>query len=368
MPLDASRLRVGISEARFALARLSTGLCSSQVFMAQNGDVRQGAPVGLCVTLTLLITGTAAGSLCRTTVDSLDLGCLLRWDCPGASPNATYTVQTKTQGDPWKDVAWCVWISSQSCDLSQAFSHFDLYNMIRLGVRDDVTNGPSTTAWSEPHKFDYSDFAFSAPSVSLALDGDRLKVRVQFPCAANRRCSRGICCPLSELIDPWTSVTVYNQLNPSDHKRRTVWSQEVVLDVEFPGLAAGQHYCAEANFSFPSYTIAASPPSPPRCVHTDPQAGLQPLLVGVALCSVVMAPGLILLVLHTKRQAATPSLENQPKAQASPQDTLTLTPPPSSLPTEPCDLEPCDLDPCDLDPCDLDPCDLDPCDVHLELV
>ena len=59
-------------------------------------------------------------------------------------------------------MAWCVWISSQSCDLSQAFFHFDLYNMIRLGLRDDVTDGsPTTTAWSEPVKFDYSDFGRS---------------------------------------------------------------------------------------------------------------------------------------------------------------------------------------------------------------
>ncbi|XP_059932651.1 uncharacterized protein si:dkeyp-75h12.7 [Gadus macrocephalus] len=388
MPLDSSRLRVGISENRlFSLWKCSTldGRSPSAAarFMALNWAVRQRAPMGLCVTLTLLITvtpiWTAAGSLCSTKVDSLDLGCLLRWDCPGASPNAAYTVQTKTQGDPWKDVAWCVWISSQSCDLSQAFFHFDLYNMIRLGLRDDVTDGsPTTTAWSEPVKFDYSDFAFSAPSVSLYLDGDRLSVRVQFPCAANRRCSRGICCPLSELIDPWTSVTVYNQLNPSDYKRRTVWSQEVESDVQFSGLVPGQHYCAVANFSFPSYTIAASPPSAPRCVFTDPPAGLQPLLVGVSLCFVVMAPILILFLLNSKRQAATASPENRPKAQVSAQGTLTHTPLPSSLPNDPCDLDPCDLDPCNFEPCDLDPrdldprdlepCDLDLCDVHLELI
>lgn len=36
--------------------------------------------------------------VCYTTVESLDLGCLLQWDCPDASPNTTYTVQTKTQG------------------------------------------------------------------------------------------------------------------------------------------------------------------------------------------------------------------------------------------------------------------------------
>lgn len=40
----------------------------------------------------------STGLVCNTVVESLDLGCLLRWDCPRASPNTTYTVQTKTQG------------------------------------------------------------------------------------------------------------------------------------------------------------------------------------------------------------------------------------------------------------------------------
>lgn len=40
----------------------------------------------------------STGSVCYTAVESLDLGCLLRWDCPHVSPNTTFTVQTKTQG------------------------------------------------------------------------------------------------------------------------------------------------------------------------------------------------------------------------------------------------------------------------------
>ena len=95
--------------------------------------------------------------------------------------------------DPWKDVAWCVWISSRSCDLSQAFLHFDLYNMIRLGVTDRSSaatdrssaaadrsspaadrssaatdrssaatdRSSAATVWGEPVKFDYSDFGRS---------------------------------------------------------------------------------------------------------------------------------------------------------------------------------------------------------------
>eukprot|EP00064_Thunnus_orientalis_P024026 superscaffoldBa00009761_g24295 len=167
----------------------------------------------LCVMVALLITGST-GLVCYTAVESLDLGCLLRWDCPYASPNTTYTVQTKTQGDPWQDVPWCVWVSSRSCDLSRAFSDFELYNMIRLGVH----LSPSSTVWIKPRKFDYSDFTFSPPSVSVSVKEDQLLVKVQFPCAANRRCSLKGCCPISELIDPWTTVTVYNKLNRSEHQ------------------------------------------------------------------------------------------------------------------------------------------------------
>lgn len=57
--------------------------------------------------------------------------------------------------DPWMDVPWCVWISSHSCDVSQVFSNFEVYNMIRLGVH----LSPTSTVWIEPRKFDYSDFS-----------------------------------------------------------------------------------------------------------------------------------------------------------------------------------------------------------------
>lgn len=56
--------------------------------------------------------------------------------------------------DPWQDVSWCVWVSTRSCDISPAFSNFELYNMIRLGVHVS----PSSTVWIKPRKFDYSDF------------------------------------------------------------------------------------------------------------------------------------------------------------------------------------------------------------------
>ncbi|XP_029939900.1 uncharacterized protein LOC115382317 [Salarias fasciatus] len=216
----------------------------------------------------LFITGTT-GTVCSTRVESLDLGCLLRWDCPHASPNATYTVQTKTQGDPWQDVPWCVWISSRSCDVSQVFSDFELYNMVRVGVHRD----PGSTVWTKPCKFDYSDFTFSPPSVSVSLKEQQLLVRVQFPCASNRRCSVERCCPITQLIHPWTTVTVHNRLNRSEQQSRTVWSQEPVSYVEFSGLSPGQNYCAVANFSFPTFAMAASPLSEPRCVETLSEPG-----------------------------------------------------------------------------------------------
>lgn len=58
--------------------------------------------------------------------------------------------------------------------------------------------------------------AFSPPSVHVSLQEERLLVKVQFPCAASRRCSLEGCCPVSRLIDPWTTVTVYNTHNQSD--------------------------------------------------------------------------------------------------------------------------------------------------------
>ncbi|XP_027134984.1 uncharacterized protein LOC113745838 [Larimichthys crocea] len=273
------------------------------------------AVVRLCAMVALLIKGST-GLVCYTAVETLDLGCLLRWDCPHASPNTTYTVQTKTQGDPWQDVSWCIWISSQSCDVSQAFSNFELYNMIRLGVH----LSPSSTVWIEPRKFDYSDFshcslptpAFSPPSVSVSLKDDGLLVKVQFPCAANRRCSVERCCPISELIDPWTTVTVYNNLNHSDYQSRTVWTQEVMSYVDFSGLAPGLNYCAVANFSFPTFFMAASPKSEPQCVKTVSKSGqLTVLCIGFGLTSLLLVP-LLTVFLCRPRQPA-PTIENQPK-------------------------------------------------------
>lgn len=155
--------------------------------------------------------------------------------------------------DQLQDASGCVWVSTRSFDVSQASSIFDLHDMIRLG--DHLS--PSSTVWIKPLKFVYSDFsrsslsvalldwsfykwntdfsgwpvsgchhmpnvtiplasaAFSPPSVSVSLKEERLLVKVQFPCAASRRCSPEGCCPITELIDPWTTVTVWNTLSHS---------------------------------------------------------------------------------------------------------------------------------------------------------
>ncbi|KAM6959957.1 uncharacterized protein LKV04_021615 [Tautogolabrus adspersus] len=211
--------------------------------------------------------------------------------------------------------------------------------MIRLGVHLN----PSSTVWIEPRKFDYSDFNYSPPSVSVSLKDEQLLVKVQFPCAANRRCSVERCCPITQLIDPWTTVTVYNNLNQSQYQSRTVWTQEAVSYVEFSDLAPGQNYCAVANFSFPTFSMAASPRSAPQCVVTLSKAGLLPVLcVGIGLTSLLLVP-LLTLFLRRPSKDEQPT-ENQPKTQnqASAHDPVSLV------------------------PIYLDP--VDPCDIHLGFV
>ncbi|XP_030017539.1 uncharacterized protein LOC115438238 [Sphaeramia orbicularis] len=288
---------------------------------------------GSCVTAILLITGST-GLVCYTAVESLDLGCLLRWDCPHASPNTTYTVQTKTHGDPWQDVSWCVWVSSHSCDVSPAFSNFELYNMIRLGVHLST----SSTVWIKPHKFDYTDFTFSPPSVSVSVQGQQLVVKVQFPCAANRRCSMERCCPITELIDPWTTVTLYNTLN-SEHQSRTIWTQEAMCYVEFSGLVPGQNYCAVANFSFPTFAMAASPKSSPQCVQTvslSDERDLLPVLCLVIGLSTLLFVLFVLVFLYQPRPVR-PVSENQPKSLPSVHDPVSLVPL-ALVPVDLCDI------------------------------
>ncbi|XP_029382424.1 uncharacterized protein LOC115058985 [Echeneis naucrates] len=204
--------------------------------------------------------------------------------------------------------------------------------MIRLGAH----LGSGSTVWIKPHKFDYSDLGFSPPSILVSVKDQQLMVKVQFPCAANRRCSLERCCPISELIDPWTTVTVYNNINRSEYQSRTVWTQEVVSFVAFPGLSPGQNYCAVANFSFPTFSMAASPKSAPQCVEIVSKSGLVPALgLGVLLTSLLLVPLLVVFVKRTR--PAAPTTECQPKTLASLQDSVSLVPL-SLVPVDPCDI------------------------------
>lgn len=54
---------------------------------------------------------------------------------------------------------------------------------------------------------------------------------------------------------------------------RTVWTQEVVTYVDFTGLAPGRNYCAVANFSYPTFSMAASAKSNPQCIQTVSRSG-----------------------------------------------------------------------------------------------
>ncbi|XP_015230967.1 PREDICTED: uncharacterized protein LOC107085251 [Cyprinodon variegatus] len=163
-----------------------------------------------------------------------------------------------------------------------------------------------------------------------------MSVEVQFPCAANRRCAHDVCCPISKLIDPWTTVTVYNELNRSENQSRTVWTQEVVSILEFSGLSPGQSYCAVANFSFPIYSIAASPKSAPGCVATRSSSGMLLMYcAGIGLFFLVLLLFLAVFLQKPRRDRPTP--DNPPKALTAAQDLDSLAPP-VFVPVDPCDI------------------------------
>ncbi|KAJ8008478.1 hypothetical protein DPEC_G00105230 [Dallia pectoralis] len=288
---------------------------------------------GLCV----FFTGSSEAD-CNTTLTSLDLGCLLQWDCPHTN-TTMYTVQTMTQGgpSPWQNVEGCVRVSSRQCDASKAFSEFGLYNMIRLGVHD----GLGSPVWDKPLNLDPIDFTFSRPTVSVALSGNRLKVEVHFPCSTNRGKS---CCPVSELIDPWVTVTVYNQQN-SYYKTLTVWAQELVNEGEFPDLVPGIDYCVVANFSFGPSFFLQSPLSLPRCVHnTAPRPGtgpgLKPGMVAVGVCLLLFLSLPAVVPYFFKQRRQTPPTNTLPQTLASLQESLHDPPGPS----DPIDLRDIQVD------------------------
>ncbi|KAG7461972.1 hypothetical protein MATL_G00196850 [Megalops atlanticus] len=217
------------------------------------------------VSITLLSPGLALPP-CNVTMALRDLGCLLQWECSALSPNTTFTVQAKMQGDAdWKEVDGCVRVTSRSCDVSRMLLEFELYHYIRLGQ-------DGTAEWIQLPRFQPSTkTVYSRPTLSVSVKGTNLNVAVQFPCSPIKDCPPRKCCPLSQLMLPQTDITVYNELRPSERQTRTVCAEEETVRHEFWGLVPGERYCAVANFTL-------SPPSSPQCVSLPPQTEVQETL------------------------------------------------------------------------------------------
>ncbi|XP_060794539.1 uncharacterized protein si:dkeyp-75h12.7 isoform X2 [Neoarius graeffei] len=177
----------------------------------------------------------------------------------------TFTVQTKSQGAEWQNVSHCIQISSDSCDLSQAFKDFDLYKHVMLGLNQ----GHGKINWTEPQLCDPikdANARFSPPSVSISLkEQQQLWVNVNFPCAPNAVCqgedeeAPPTCCPLTDFLELNTTVILYNK-HMTENQTRTEMVEGHPLMVQFGGLVRGQEYCTVAHF-------ASSPLSKPQCVH-----------------------------------------------------------------------------------------------------
>lgn len=74
-------------------------LCEGQLWQSDlTSQCASGVSASILVKVFRVNFPGSTALVCYTAVESMDLGCLLRWDCPDASPNTTYTVQTKTQG------------------------------------------------------------------------------------------------------------------------------------------------------------------------------------------------------------------------------------------------------------------------------
>ncbi|XP_024143267.1 uncharacterized protein LOC112155693 isoform X2 [Oryzias melastigma] len=114
----------------------------------------------------------------------------------------------------------------------------------------------------------------------------------------------------------------------------TVWTQDLASSVEFSGLFWGQNYCAVANFSFPTFSMAASPKSAPRCVKAISKAGMLLPVLSLGICLISLFLFLLLTVFLQKRRRSTPEQESQPKNQASSHDLLSL----GLAPTDPQDI------------------------------
>ncbi|KAJ8390332.1 hypothetical protein AAFF_G00109010 [Aldrovandia affinis] len=205
---------------------------------------------------------------------------LLQWDCSAQTPNTTFTVQRRTQGDhQWKEVAQCVRLTSRSCDISKAFADFDLYNWIRLGQEESL----GFVWWSSPSMFDpLKETVYSPPTLSLSLQGPNLTVNATFPCSPIRACAPKDCCPVSVLFRCCITLTLYSEHHPSKWQTHEQCGMAETVSHEFRGLALGHRYCAMANFT-------SSPASSPRCVSLPSRAAVQkPLWMTGAVCFMLL--------------------------------------------------------------------------------
>ncbi|XP_048827280.1 uncharacterized protein si:dkeyp-75h12.7 [Brienomyrus brachyistius] len=249
---------------------------------------------------------------CNVTLQTLDLGSFLHWECPPMPPNTTFTVETHTQGkSKWKKVLQCTGVTSRSCDLSQAFSSLDLYNFVRL----NRTMPGEHPAWTWQRMVDLSsEMVFSAPTLALSLNGSRLRVELWFPISLSRSlCPGKKTCSVAMVMRPTTNITVYEVHQPCegqplvfsgapatcsstcDHLLHLpLWqthSQQVMeeqLSFEFENLKEGWSYCAVANFT-------GSATAAPCCISLAPGVTvLKPLPVTLGACCMLFISAAIL--------------------------------------------------------------------------
>ncbi|KAL4660909.1 hypothetical protein GN956_G800 [Arapaima gigas] len=267
----------------------------------------------LAVSITLFPTGFGC-SLCNMKLESRDFGVNLWWDCPTLPPNTSFTVRTKTQGEHnWSSKTGCVRVTSRNCNLSEAFQHLALYNMVQLGI--EVT--PRSLCWSKVLKVDLdSDMVFSPPSVSVSLNHSVLTVKVQFPESRNRRlCPQQTSCPVSAVLQPLTTIMVYNRKQPSKCQIRTLRATNETLNCSFEKLEAGEEYCAMANFT-------SSSPSSVYCLYMPLEwLVLKPLMIVMGVCCSLLV--IIAVILY--RQRVPPKHHRLPWTLASSSNTHTHT-------------------------------------------
>ncbi|XP_056599657.1 uncharacterized protein si:dkeyp-75h12.7 isoform X2 [Triplophysa dalaica] len=260
----------------------------------------------LCFFL-LILKVVSVLSVCDVRVRIVDFGCHLDWECPDDTPNTTYTVQRKENGQ-WKEVSDCIQISRHSCDLSNVFTNLNSYNFIRLrseGLQFWMSETQLCDAMND------GNATFSPPSINVSIENGSLWVTVNFPCAPSVSCRYldeeseeevdKLCpCLVSEFIELSVTVVLYNKHKPSNKQIRYAEVMETKqFREEFGFVLSGQVYCVVANFT--SEFEASSLSSPPQCISIP--AKIETLAI-VIVCAVLIVLGLVFLLLW--RQCSSP--------------------------------------------------------------